>query len=130
MKNIFQFTHKVSPEDIDDLNHVNNLKYLEWALKAAGLHWQEMSDAATRKKYVWVVARHEIDYFKPAFEGDEIHIKTWIDEMEKASSIRIIEIYKGNKLIAKVKTTWVLLDAATGRVTRIPAEFDKFIRTD
>jgi acyl-CoA thioester hydrolase len=130
MKNLFQFIYKVKKEDIDDLQHVNNLKYIEWALGAAQKHWEHMSGSDIRKKYVWVVARHEIDYFKPAFEEDKVKIKTWIDSLHKASSIRIVEMYKDDQLIARVKTNWVLLDAITHRITRIPPSFEQFVYSE
>jgi len=126
MNKTFEYTYYVNNDDIDDLKHVNNLKYLEWALKAAELHWKEMSTDQIRKRYYWVVSRHEIDYFKSAFPGDKISIKTWIDKMYKAFSIRIVEIYKGKQLIAKVQTTWVLIDAGSHRVSRIPDSFYDF----
>ncbi len=129
MKNIFELTYLVKQEDIDDLNHVNNLKYLEWALMVSGKHWEIIADEKVKTDFYWVVARHEIDYFKPAFLGDEITIQTWIESMKKASSIRVIEMYKNNNLITRVKTTWVLIDGKTHKVSRIPQDFQKFIRT-
>ena len=127
MTSPYQYTYHVQKEDIDDLKHVNNLKYLEWALKAAETHWNIISDESIREKFAWVVSRHEIDYLRPAFLGDEIQIRTWIESMQKASSIRIVEIYKKEKLIAKAKTTWVLIDAKTQKVCRIPSDFKEFL---
>ncbi len=127
MKNSFEYIYKVQKDDIDELKHVNNLKYLEWALKIAEKHWKVLSDQELRKKYYWVVGRHKIDYFRPSFLDDEIRLKTWIEKMHKAYSIRVVEMYKGEKLISRVKTTWVLIDADSNKVSRIPPSFQKFL---
>jgi acyl-CoA thioesterase FadM len=34
----------------------------------------------------WVVLRHEVDYLRPAFEGEEITVRTW-----EASGARSIQ---------------------------------------
>ncbi len=62
-----------APDEIDELNHVSNIVYLEWVLRVAQAH----SDAVgyTWAAYqelgaVFVVSRHEIDYRRPAFADD------------------------------------------------------------
>jgi acyl-CoA thioester hydrolase len=122
MDKSFTFKLKVSKNEIDHLNHVNNVVYIEWVLKAAELHWEKLSYEAINKKYVWVVLRHEIDYFLPGKFGDEITITTWIGASSGAKSERFVEIKKGNKLLAKAKTTWCLLAIESMRAVRIPSE--------
>lgn len=122
MNNVFTFKLTVSNNDIDHLNHVNNVIYIQWVLKAAELHWSKLSTEAINKNYVWVVLRHEIDYFSPGILGDEIIIKTWIGASNGAKSERFVEIKKGNKLLAKAKTTWCLLATESMKAVRIPSE--------
>ena len=64
---VFIHKHTVVKKEIDDLNHVNNVVYLQWINDVAILHWQKLSNEAINKKYIWVAIRHEIDYLKPAF---------------------------------------------------------------
>lgn len=122
MNNTFTYKLIVSKNEIDLLNHVNNLVYIKWVLKAAEKHWAELSSEVINNKFVWVVLRHEIDYLAAAMLADEITISTWIGESKGVKSDRFVEIKKGDKLLAKAKTTWCLLAVETMKAIRIPNE--------
>jgi acyl-CoA thioester hydrolase len=122
MRNSYSFNIKVSKGDIDDLNHVNNVVYLNWVLEAAKQHWELLSNPAQNLLYVWVILRHEIDYLASGMLNDDITITTWVDSSAGVKSDRIVEIKRDNKLLAKAKTTWCLLDKTTMRPVRIPDE--------
>ncbi|MCF6213460.1 MAG: acyl-CoA thioesterase [Flavobacteriaceae bacterium] len=125
----FTFELSVVSEDIDTLNHVNNVVYLKWINLAATKHWAQLSKDRFTKIYSWVALRHEIDYLKPAFLGDLISIKTWVGESSGVKSIRHVEIYANNTLLTKAKTTWVLLDAKTMRPRRIQDDILSVLNT-
>ena len=114
----------VKETEIDSLNHVNNVVYLQWINDVSALHWKMLSNDEINSKYIWVAVRHEIDYIKPAFLNENITIKTWIATLKGVKSIRNVEIYRKDQLLAKSKTTWVLLDAKTQKITRIPKEIE------
>lgn len=114
-----QVTFKVKASDIDVLNHVNNIVYLQWVNEISELHWGILSNNDINKKYFWVAIRHEIDYLQQAFLDDEITIYTWIGETGGVKSIRNVHIYNGKTLLVKAKTTWCLMDAKTLKPTRI-----------
>lgn len=123
MENIsFSHTLIVSENDIDTLNHVNNVTYLHWVQNAAQKHWSLLSDAEIDRHYVWVVIRHEIDYFLPAMLHDKIVVSTYIGESYGVKSERFVEIRKGDKLLAKAKTIWCLLDKNTMKPVKFPPE--------
>jgi len=115
----YQHSFKVQSNDIDALNHVNNLVYLQWALKISEMHWESLTTKEINEKYVWVVLRHEIDYLNQAFLNDIITVYTWIDESEGVKSTRMVHIYCKDKLLTKSKTTWCLLDAKTLKPKRV-----------
>ena len=119
---IFTNTLQVKEADIDALNHVNNVIYLQWINDISAMHWKSLSNTNIDSKYIWVAVRHEIDYLKPAFLNENITIKTWVDTVKGVKSIRKVAIYRDTILLAKSTTTWVLLDAKTQKVTRIPKE--------
>lgn len=129
-KNIFSFQYTVPKEDIDELNHVNNVVYLQWVQNAAIKHWNQLTEKQKFDDYVWVVARHEIDYIRPAFLGDEITIQTWVGETFDSTSIRWVEVYKNDKIITKTRTTWRLLNAKTLKPTDIPEEMYKILKIE
>ena len=115
----FNVTITVQKEDIDDLNHVNNAVYVKWMNTVAKTHWAYLAKGKDLENFIWVVSRHEIDYKGEAFLGDEIKAQTWVGATSGVTSERWIEFYKADKLLAKSKTTWVLLNAKTFKPTRI-----------
>ncbi len=123
---VFQVNYNVDKKHIDDLNHVNNVVYLEWMQDIANLHWNQLKEGHDTSKYVWVVIKHEIDYVRQALLGDEVQAKTWVGETAGIKSVRHVEFYKNNKLLVKAQTTFCLLDAKTFKPTRIT---DEILRT-
>ena len=115
----FQHSFKVKLHDIDVLNHVNNIVYLQWVQEVSYMHWDALASATIKDVYVWMALRHEIDYLSQAYVGDTITIHTWIDETEGVKSIRIVHIYCEDKLLTKSKTTFCLLDKETLKPKRI-----------
>jgi len=127
MVNFFELKHKVSPEEIDGLGHVNNLVYLEWFMDAATGHTKAAGMSASLMFSAgegWVVRRHEIDYLAQVRPEDSVVIRTWIESAEKASSVRRYEIVNGadGRLVCRGLTVWVWINYKTGRPVRIPEE--------
>jgi len=119
MSPVFTLKIKVSVDDIDTLDHVNNLVYVKWMDDIATTHWNFLTKDNPLPQYVWVVMRHEINYLKQAGLGDEITVKTWVGETRGITSIRFMEFYKDSILLVKAKTTWAMLDAKTFKPSRI-----------
>ncbi len=120
----FEQTITVQQHDIDGLNHVNNVVYLQWVQDVATAHWQSLASAEIQKRYSWVVLKHEIEYFSPALLNDVLTVKTWVEKSEGVRSERHVEFYnqKTNKLLVRAKTNWCLLDANTMRPRRIEGD--------
>jgi acyl-CoA thioester hydrolase len=76
-----------------------------------------------RAAYTWVVRRHEIEYLRPAFTGEELLLRTWVGEPSGATWERFTEVLRAgeDKPLVTARTVWVLLDAATGRPRRVDA---------
>jgi len=117
--NVFECEIEVKPEDIDELGHVNNVVYLRWVQQVASAHWQSKALRAISDKYLWVVLRHEIDYFKPALLKDKIKAQTWVSSMEGVKSIRNVKFMSNGSDLALAKTVWCLLDAISMKPKRI-----------
>ena len=105
---VFEQFRTVVSDDIDHLNHVNNIRYLEWIQALARAHWTSLTTKQQRQENVWVVLRHEIDYKASAYVDDILHLKTYVSVCEGVTSIRVVEIYntETNKLLVKSKTKW------------------------
>ena len=116
------YSFEVKKSHLDQLNHVNNIVYLRWVQEASEKHWEALTDESLRKANLWMALRHEIDYLNQAFLGDEITMYTWIEKSSGVKSVRMVHIYKGDMILTKCKTIWVLLDPVRFKPKRIPAE--------
>ena len=117
--NVFETNYAVIASHIDELNHVNNVVYLQWIQDIANLHWTQLKKGVDTTAYVWVVIRHEIDYVGQALLGDSIVAKTWVGKTGGIRSIRHVEFYKNNKLIVKAQTMFCLVNSKSFKPTRI-----------
>ncbi|GFD76551.1 thioesterase [Tenacibaculum sp. KUL113] len=120
--NLFEQKHIVTPEEIDEYNHVNNVVYVQWMQNISDAHWKELSKNVQNIDYVWFVIKHEVDYKNQAVLGDEVTLRTWVGKTEGIRSIRHFEMYKGETLLVKSQTTFCLLDANTKKPKRITKE--------
>ena len=108
--------------DIDELNHVNNVVYFNYLQQGAMAHWYSSVPTEISDSMRWVVKKHEIEYLKPAFLGDSIIVKTWVDNFSGVTSDRNYEIYKDHILLVKARTLLVALDPLSMRPKRVPAD--------
>tara|TARA_B110000495_G_scaffold62041_1_gene52753 strand:- start:1 stop:393 length:393 start_codon:yes stop_codon:yes gene_type:complete len=121
----------VSVDDLDELNHVNNVVYVDWVQDIAKNHWNSLVSNEIKNNYYWVLLEHQIKYLSPAFLNDRIRLKTYIEKTEGVKSNRVVEIYNlnSNKLLVNSITTWCLVNAKTNKLNRITDEirqaFDK-----
>jgi acyl-CoA thioester hydrolase len=91
--------------------------------QVATSHWEAAADPAHQEAYFWVVVRHEVDYLRPAFEGDRISARTWAEPPQGAKSVRVME-FLGNdgRPCVRARTQWAIIDKAAGRPIRVPAD--------
>ncbi len=121
---IYEYRVKVTKNDIDFNNHLNNFYYVKWMQDSGMAH--SKANGITLKTYekigaTWFAKSHFIEYKSPAFFGDEIIVKTWITEIGKIKSKRKYEFCRveDNKLLATAETLWVFMDLKSGRPTLI-----------
>lgn len=124
MKKILEKKIVVSKEDLDDLNHVNNIVYIHWILDIAKKHWESLVSSQTLENYHWVLLDHNIKYLRPALLKDKIIIKTFVEKTAGVKSSRVVEIYNDNseKLLVSSITNWCLISSKTNKPCRIPKE--------
>lgn len=122
--NRFAWTFTVGRESIDVNGHVNNVEYVRWMQEVAIRHTQHLGAdvRAAAAGLTWVVRSHHIEYRLPLFEDDEVEVRTWVDSVERVSSVRRYEIRrtKDDQLVASGETNWVCLNRETGRPMAIP----------
>jgi acyl-CoA thioester hydrolase len=111
-------------DDIDELGHVNNAVWVRWIQDMATAHWRAVAPQAHVDAYVWVVVRHEIDYLRAVLPGETVTGRTWLGEAPRGARFdRHVEfVGEDGKARVRAKTTWAILDKATGRPLRVPGE--------
>ena len=108
---------------IDENGHVNNVTYVQWMQDIAVEHYASIGGVTAQgPDATWVVREHKVEYFMPAFENEEIEIKTWVEDIRRVRSLRKYEFTRKNdgKVLVKGETDWVFVDAKTGRPLAIP----------
>jgi acyl-CoA thioester hydrolase len=120
----FEMGFTALPEHIDELGHVNNAVWVQWIEEIAVAHWRSVAAPEHDEAYFWVIVRHEIDYLRPAFEGDRVTGRTWVGEAPKGAKFdRHVEMLGNDgRTCVRAKTSWAIIDKASGRPVRVPAQ--------
>lgn len=122
--NSFEQTLVVEAQHLDELQHVNNVQYLQWVQDIAGAHWQHLIANHKEAYGLWVVRSHHIEYKRQAKLGDQIRVVTHVEVTEGFLSERRVRFFLGDSttLIAQCSTQWCYLDPKTQKLLRIPPE--------
>jgi acyl-CoA thioester hydrolase len=129
----FTLTLPVPDTDIDRQGHVNNVAFVRYIQDVAVAHWRAVAPDDVRAAFTWVVRRHEVEYLRPAFPGEELLLRTWVGEPSGATWERFTEVLRSgeDKPLVTARTVWVLLDAASGRPRRVDAALvARFVREE
>ena len=125
LSNVYTKTIIISPTAIDENGHVNNVTYVQWMQDIAVEHYSSIGGIeAQGQDATWVVREHKVEYLLPAFAGEEIEIRTWVENIRRVRSLRKYEFVRkaDGKTLVKGETDWVFVDAKTGRPRAIPAK--------
>ena len=101
----FQSKQYVRWGDLDAFGHVNNATYLVYAQEAR-YAWSKMIEM--------VVARAEVDFLAPIYEGDiYLDIEIWVNKIGTSSFGVTYEMKNGDELVAVVKSVQVTVSMET-----------------
>ena len=122
-RQVFRLDFEPTSADIDENSHVNNVVYLRWAQDMGVAHWRSLAPGEEQARWAWVALRHEVDYRRALKPGEVAHGRTWVAETVDGPRFdRFIRIdAEDGAMCAQVKTTWCLIEQATGRPKRVPA---------
>ena len=119
----FRLSFTPQPGDIDQLGHVNNAVWVGWIQEMATAHWGAVAAAEHIDAYIWVVVRHEIDYLGDAGPGETVEARTWVGERPRGARFdRHVEFSRDGRVLVRAKTTWVIVDRASGKIRRVPPD--------
>ena len=118
-------------DDIDAFGHVNNAKYLTLAQEARfqWSYYEFVKRNQTPTIVEMVVARAEVDFIAPIYEGGafvDVHI--WVDSVGTSSFTLNYEISSNGVIHARIKTVQVAVSMETKKsrpLTETEREFLK-----
>lgn len=128
MSTIFDLKIQVQPQHIDVLGHVNNVMYIQWMQDVAAAHIETLGLGLTQYlelKHAMVAVEHHVQYRKAALEGEEIILRTWLDDINALYSFRQYAFYrlKDQSVLFVGNTKWACIEIATGRPKRMSPSF-------
>ena len=122
----------IPKNSIDENGHVNNVAYVQWMQEIAVEHYDSIGGIkAQGSDTTWVIREHRIEYLLPAFEGEEIEIRTWVENVRKVRSLRKYEFVRkaDGRLLVKGETDWVFVNVETGAPQAIPQEVTDVLKS-
>jgi acyl-CoA thioester hydrolase len=121
VSNRHTLTFTALPQHIDELGHVNNAVWVDWIQQIATAHWAAVALPEHQAAYIWVVTRHEIDYRGNIGLGESVVAETFIPAPPSGARFdRRVDFRGGDgKVIVSARTTWALIDKASGRLQRV-----------
>jgi acyl-CoA thioester hydrolase len=109
-------------DDQDAFGHVNNAKYLTYVQEArVEMLWRSRANAGLEPLLSdMVVARAEVDYLLPIYEGAmDIDCEIWVGKIGGASFEMFYELKSAAGVHARVKTVQVGVDVVTKKSRRL-----------
>jgi acyl-CoA thioester hydrolase len=115
----YQSKQYVRWDDLDAFGHVNNAVYLTYAQEAR-FAWSGILEM--------VVARAEVDFIAPIYDGDTfLDIELWVSAIGNSSFTMTYEIKLKGELVARVKTVQVTVDMESKKSRPIDDEQRAFL---
>ena len=128
MSTIFDLRITVQPEHIDVLGHVNNVMYIQWMQDVAAAHIERLGLGLAQYlelKHAMVAVEHHVQYRKAALDGEEVILRTWLDDINALYSFRQYAFYrlKDQSILFVGNTKWACIEITTGRPKRMSPSF-------
>jgi len=115
----YQSKQYVRWDDLDAFGHVNNAVYLTYAQEAR-FAWSDILEM--------VVARAEVDFIAPIYDGDTfLDIELWVSAIGNSSFTMTYELKMKGEVVARVKTVQVTVDMSTKKSSPISDEQRAFL---
>ena len=103
-------------DDLDAMAHVNNAKYLTYAQEARFVWSTAVFSSAMNASTLieMVVARAEVDFFEPIYEGGRfVDVEITVEKIGNSSFTVLYTICDEEKVFAKVKSVQVAISLET-----------------
>jgi acyl-CoA thioester hydrolase len=125
---VYSKTFLIPHTSIDENGHVNNVAYIQWMQDIAVEHYSSIGGVeAQGPEATWWVREHKVEYFLPAYAGEEIEIRTWVENIRRVRSLRMYEFVRKSdgRVLVQGETDWVFVNIKTGAPQAIPVEVSR-----
>jgi acyl-CoA thioester hydrolase len=122
----FLWSAPVWQADLDAFGEVRSVQLLRLMQEAAT---RASSDAGFDARYyertgtMWLIRRTTLSLASPARYGDVLTVRTWISDFRRVRSQREYTVHADDRLVALASSDWVFVERSTGRLRRIPPEW-------
>jgi len=123
------FFTRVQADDIDGLQHTNNVVYVDWCQRAAWDHSVALGLDLERYRALnraMVITYSEFHYLQAAQEGEEVAVATWIvdwdGKLTMARRFQVLRVADGVTLL-RAAMRFACIEISSGRPRRLPPEF-------
>ncbi len=118
----------IAASDMDELNHTNNIVYVNWCQEAAWAHSEELGlgmDVYRTLDRAMAVTRSEFQYLKPSKAGDPIKIGTWLVSWDKKLSMtrKFQVIRTDGATLLRGTMIFACIEISSGKPRRLPRQF-------
>ncbi|MEM7217062.1 MAG: thioesterase family protein [Pseudomonadota bacterium] len=127
----FVVEHRVQPEEIDELGHVNNVHYLDWLQRCAWEHSAAVGYDVQQMRTVdraMVVKEVRMHYLRATHAGDVLLIGDWLVANDgRLRATRRFQILRENDdvTVMRAEIDYVCIEVSSGRPKRMPPEFTR-----
>ena len=74
----FVLQKTVVKSDLDTLEHVNNVIYLQWVQEIVKARWEKVTASLKEDFGYWIFRSHHITYKQAVKLGDKLQIETYV----------------------------------------------------
>ncbi|MCC7163879.1 MAG: acyl-CoA thioesterase [Anaerolineae bacterium] len=124
---------RVRYADTDMSGIVYNANYLVWFEVARGeFFWQEGKDYGRdieARGYHWPVIEANLRYHAPAFYGDLVTVRAWIEDVKSRAMTIRYEVWRDESKLCSGYTKHMNIDKQ-GRPTAFPEDIRKLISSE
>lgn len=130
-----KFTEDIYTYQIDYVGHVNNIIYVQWLenariklIEAMGLTITQIAD---KDEMLPIITETNIQYKKPFFLHNKVHVEVWVSEMFNVSAnFKFRFLNENGEVCSTAQQKVLFIDKATQRpsrkIVRYKENFERF----
>jgi medium-chain acyl-[acyl-carrier-protein] hydrolase len=103
---------------------------LEWIEKTASEHASLGNvnfEVLEKLNQAWVLYQWQMHIYRFPLRNETIKIKTWVQEMQHAKSLRLFEVYVNESLCIELHTLWLVMNTQSRKLESLKVHGAQFL---